>query len=341
MRLGPIWQKRAAAFWAQRRGRVSLCLFLALFGLSLAANLLANEKPLLLEYRGRIYCPLWRALPEQSFGQNFLPSAADYTNPAVQAAIRAHGWMLWPPLRFGPGSLVWAAPAAPAPPSWRDPLGTDDMGRDVLARLLYGLRLSLLFGLGLTLLAAVIGVAAGALQGYYGGLTDLLGQRLTEIWSGMPQLFLLMLLSSLLAPGFFGLLLFLALFSWMPLSGLVRAEFLRGRAADYVRAARALGLPDVQIMARHILPNAMIAVVSLLPFLLLDSIVLLASLDFLGLGIAPGAPSLGELVAQARDNPADPWAGLIAFLVLGGLLMLLAGIGSALRQALDPRRGAP
>jgi microcin C transport system permease protein len=292
---------------------------------------------LVLEYKGKLVFPVFHPIAESMFGPNFLPTAADFSNPQVQAAINAHGWMLWPPIRERYDSIVWNAGPAPAPPSVQDFLGTDDVSRDVLARALYGLRTSLLFSLALTVLAAVIGVAAGAVQGFYGGALDLIGQRIVEIWSGLPQLFLLITLGGLLNPGFWLLLIFFALFAWTMLAALVRAEFLRARNLDYVRAARALGLPDWQIMLRHILPNALVAVLTFLPFLFADSIALLAGLDYLGFGL-PGQPSLGELAAQAQNNPQAPWLACTALATLGGLLFMLVCIGEALRTAFDPRQ---
>ena len=338
-RLAPLWQRRFAAFRGHRRGRISLVVFGIVFVLSMAANLIANDRPLLMAYRGHLYMPVLQRLPETMFGADFLPTEADYGDPTVQAAIRAHGWMIWPPVPYSYDSIVWnAAAAAPGPPSARNWLGTDEVSRDVLARVIYGLRLSILFGFGLTIVASVIGIVAGAVQGFYGGLTDLLFQRFIEIWSGMPQLFLLVILASIIAPNFWILLVFLLLFSWMTLTGVVRAEFLRARNLDYVRAAKALGVADGRIMLRHMLPNAMIATLTFLPFILSDSVTLLASLDFLGFGMPPGAPSLGELVGEAKNNPQAPWLGFTAFIVLGGLLILLIFIGEAVRDAFDPRR---
>jgi microcin C transport system permease protein len=326
-------------FRAHRRGWVSLLIFSLILILSMGANFIANDKPLLLAYDGRLYMPAVQRLPEQTFGAQFLPTEADYTNPQVRAAINAHGWMIWPPIPYRYDTIVWnAGAAAPSPPSWRNWLGTDEVSRDVLARVLYGLRLSILFGFGLTIIASAIGIIAGAAQGFYGGLTDLLFQRFIEIWSGMPQLFLLIILSSIIAPSFWVLLFFLLLFSWMALTGVVRAEFLRARNLDYVRAAKALGVADWRIMLRHMLPNAMIATLTFLPFILSDSITLLASLDFLGFGMPAGSPSLGELVAEAKNNPQAPWLGFTAFIVLGGVLTLLIFIGEAVRDSFDPRK---
>ena len=338
-RLASPWRRRAAMFWAHRRGQLSLLVFAVVFIVSMAANLIANDKPLLMEYRGQLYVPALQRIPEQTFGPDFLPTEADYGNPAVRAAVCAHGWMIWPPVPYRYDSIVWNAGGnAPGPPSARDWLGTDEVSRDVLARVIYGLRLSILFGFGLTIVASAIGIVAGAVQGFYGGLTDLLFQRFIEIWSGMPQLFLLVIMASIIAPSFWILLAFLLLFSWMALTGVVRAEFLRARNLDYVRAAKALGVADWRIMLRHMLPNAMIAVLTFLPFILSDSVTLLASLDFLGFGMPPGSPSLGELVSEAKNNPQAPWLGITAFVVLGGLLILLIFIGEAVRDAFDPRR---
>jgi len=338
MRLPPLWQRRYQAFWAQRRGRYALLGFTAITLAGLCANLLANDRPLVMEYKGALYFPVLVPIPETMFGPDFLPTEADFSNPQVQAAINAQGWMLWPPIRYRYDSIVWNAGAAPAPPNARNLLGTDDVSRDVLARALYGLRSSISFSFALTILAAVIGVVGGAVQGFYGGALDLIGQRLVEIWSGLPQLFLLILLAGLVNPGFMLLLIFFALFAWTALAALVRAEFLRARNLDYVRAARALGVPNWQIMLRHILPNALVAVLTFLPFLFADSIALLAGLNYLGFGLPPDSPSLGELAAQAQNNPQAPWLAFTALITLGGLLFLLVCIGEALRTAFDPRQ---
>ncbi len=338
MALSPLWRRRFGVLRRHRAGCVCAVLFGVVLLVSLAADLLANDHPLLLYYHGRLYAPVAQRLPETMFGPGFLPAEADYGDPEVQAAIRTGGWAVWAPIPYGPESIAWDAGPAPAPPSARHWLGTDGFSRDVAARLLYGLRGSLLFGFAVTLAGAGIGLLAGAVQGYFGGLTDLLMQRFTEIWSGLPQLFLLMILASLFAPGFGFLLLFFALFGWMYLGNLVRAEFLRGRRLAPVQAARALGLTEGAIIRRHVLPNALLAVLTFLPFLLADSVTLLAALSFLGLGLPPEAASLGELVAEARDNMAAPWLSVTACVALGGLLLLLVGMGAAVRDALDPRR---
>ncbi len=339
MTLSPLTRRRFAAFRGHRRGWWSLWIFAALFAVSLCAEFVANDRPLLIRYEGHWYVPVLHNYAENTFGTGFLPTETDYTMPAVQRAIRAHGWMIWPLIPYHYDTIANDAGApSPAPPSWRHWLGTDDEARDVLARVIYGFRSSVLFGFALTVVSTLVGVAAGALQGFYGGLVDLLGQRFTEIWNGMPQLYLLLILSSIITPGFWVLLGFLLLFSWMTLTGVVRAEFLRGRTLEYVRAARALGVSDLTLMRRHILPNAMIATLTYLPFILSGSVTMLASLDFLGFGLPPGAPSLGELVAQGRNNLQAPWLGFTAFFALGGMLTLLVFIGEAVRAAFDPRR---
>ena len=337
---GP-WRRRLRAFRANRRGFLSFLLFTVLFLLCLGAEFVANDRPLLIRYKGAFLVPVLHDYSEDRFGADFLPTEADYTDPDLCAEIRAHGWMVWPAIPFAYNTMVRdLGRPAPSPPSWRNLLGTDDQARDVLARVIYGFRLSVLFGFALTITASVIGIAAGAVQGYRGGLTDLLMQRFIEVWSGMPQLYLLIILGSILTPGFWVLLGFLLLFSWMNLTGVVRAEFLRGRNLEYVRAARALGVSDAAIMARHILPNALVATLTFLPFILSGSVTVLASLDFLGFGLPPGSPSLGELVAQGKNNLQAPWLGLTAFVVLGGVLSLLVFIGEAVRDAFDPRRAA-
>jgi microcin C transport system permease protein len=335
----PLTRRRLGVFRAHKRGFWSLWIFLVLFGLSLFAEFIANDRPLVIHFEGHWYFPVLQDYSEDSFGADFMPTGADYTAPDVQAAIQARGWMIWPPIPFSYDTLVKDLPVpAPAPPSLRNLLGTDDQARDVLARVIYGFRLSVLFGFTLTVVSSVVGVAAGAVQGFYGGLVDLLFQRFIEIWAGMPQLYLLIILASIITPSFWILLVFLLLFSWMTLTGVVRAEFLRGRNLDYVRAARALGVSDAAVMWRHILPNAMVATLTFLPFTLSGSVTILSSLDFLGFGLPPGSPSLGELVAQGKNNLQAPWLGITAFLVLGGMLTLLVFIGEAVRDAFDPRR---
>jgi len=337
--LSPLTRRRLRVFRAHGRGFWSLWIFLALFCLTLFAEFIANDRPLLIRFDGRWYVPVLQDYSEDEFDPSLMPLSADYTDPELREVIEAKGWMIWPALPYAYNTICKNLPVpAPAPPSWRNPLGTDDQARDVLARVIYGFRISVLFGFSLTILSSIIGIAAGAIQGFYGGLTDLLFQRFIEIWGGMPQLFLLIILSSIIAPGFWILLVFLLLFSWMGLTGLVRAEFLRGRNLDYVRAAKALGVSDLAVMWRHILPNAMVATLTFLPFTLSGSVTILASLDFLGFGLPPGSPSLGELVSQGKNNLQAPWLGITAFVVLGGVLTLLIFIGEAVRDSFDPRR---
>ena len=338
MTLSPLARRRVAAFRANRRGHWSLWIFLALFGLSLGAELLANDRPLLVRYDGHVYVPVLRAYPETAFG-GVLPTEAAYRDPAVRRLIEARGFMVWPPVPFRYDTIDWELGVpAPAPPSARHWLGTDDVGRDVVARLVYGFRISVLFGLALTLGASVVGVAAGAVQGYFGGWIDLLFQRLIEVWSGLPVLYLLIILAGIVQPNFWWLLGLMLLFSWMTLVSVVRAEFLRARNFDYVRAARALGVPNGLIMARHVLPNAMVATLTFLPFILNGSITTLTSLDFLGFGLPPGSASIGELLAQGKANLQAPWLGLTGFFTLAVMLSLLIFVGEAVRDAFDPRR---
>ncbi len=339
MTLSPVTRRRIAIFRANKRGFWSLWIFAVLFGLSLFAEFIANDRPLLIRFDGHWYVPVLQDYSEDAFGADFLPTGADYTDPELRKTIEAKGWMIWPLVPFSYTTSVKDLNVpSPAPPSWRNWLGTDDQARDVLARVIYGFRLSVLFGFTLTVVSSAVGVIAGAVQGYYGGMTDLLFQRFIEVWSGMPELYLLIILGSIITPGFWVLLIFLLLFRWMSLTGVVRAEFLRGRNLDYVRAAKALGVSDVIVMWRHILPNAMVATLTYLPFTLSGSVTLLSTLDFLGFGLPPGSPSLGELVAQGKSNLTAPWLGFTAFFVLGGVLMLLIFIGEAVRDAFDPRR---
>ncbi len=337
--MSPLNQRRLANFRANRRGFVSLWLFLGIFLLTLGAEFIANDRPLLVMVDGRVLVPVLHDYAESDVLADGLPTEADWHDSMLEAEIRQRGWMLWPAIPYSYRTVVRdLGRPSPAPPSARNWLGTDDQARDVLARVIYGLRLAILFGFTLTLASSVIGIAAGAVQGFYGGTTDLLFQRFIEIWSGMPQLYLLIILGSMIQPGFWVLLAFLLAFSWMALTGVVRAEFLRGRNLDYVRAARALGVSDFMLMWRHILPNAMVATLTFLPFILSGSVTILASLDFLGFGFPPGYPSLGELLSQGKSNLQAPWLAFTGFLVLGSVLTLLIFIGEAVRDAFDPRR---
>jgi microcin C transport system permease protein len=336
--MSPISRRRLAIFRSSRRGMVSLAIFGLLFFLSLFAEFLANNRPILVYYDGGLYAPIFRDYPETTFGGDF-PTNAVYTDPEVQKLIEEKGWMLWPPIPYSYDTVAKGeGRTSLQPPSWKHLLGTDDQARDVMARLIYGFRISVLFGLALTIASSIIGIAAGAIQGYFGGLVDLIFQRFLEIWSSMPTLYILIILASLIQPGFWVLLGIMLLFSWMSLVGLVRAEFLRGRNFDYVRAARALGMKDSRIMFRHILPNAMTGSLTFLPFIVAASVTTLTSLDFLGFGLPPGSPSLGELLLQGKNNLNAPWLAFTGFVVVAVMLSLLVFIGEAVRDAFNPRK---
>ena len=338
VRITPLTRRRLRNFRANRRGFWSLWIFLALFVASLGADVIANDRPLLIWHDGRFYYPILATYPETAFG-GVLPTEADYREPAVAQLIGDKGWMIWPPIRYRYDTINYNLPVpAPAPPSRENWLGTDDQGRDLTARLIYGFRISVLFGVVLTLASSVLGVAAGAVQGYFGGWVDLVFQRFIEIWGGLPVLYLLIILASVVEPNFWWLLGLMLLFSWTALVAVVRAEFLRARNFDYVRAARALGVGNTVIMFTHLLPNAMVATLTFLPFILNGSITTLTSLDFLGFGLPPGSPSLGEVLAQGKANLQAPWIGIEGFLVLAVLLSLLIFIGEAVRDAFDPRK---
>ncbi|MCB1520382.1 MAG: ABC transporter permease [Hyphomicrobiaceae bacterium] len=368
LHLSPVNQRRWDNFKANRRGYWSLWIFLALFILSLFADFLANDKPILVRYKGELLSPVLVEYPESKFG-GFL-AVTDYKDPVILEEIEANGWMLWPPIRYSYDTINKDYPRRknadglclgyPAPPPWASDaelceappdqlarynqfgntnwLGLDNQGRDVVARVIYGFRISILFGILLTTLSSIIGVAAGAVQGYFGGRVDLFLQRFLEIWSAIPYLYVLLIISSVLIPGFWTLLGVLLLFSWTSLVGVVRAEFLRARNFEYIKAARALGLSDGKIMVKHLLPNAMVATLTFLPFLLSGSISALTALDFLGLGLPPGSPSLGELLLQGKKHLEAPWLGLTGFFTLAIMLSLLIFIGEAVRDALDPRK---
>jgi microcin C transport system permease protein len=360
--VSPLNRRRWENFKANRRGYWSLWIFLVLFILSLFAEFIANDRPFYVRFAGKSYLPAIFTYAETDFGGDF-ETAADYRDPFLQKLIAEKGGtILWPPIRYSYDTHNLDLPTpAPSKPTWlltekeceavvqkkglhscRDLeynwLGTDDQGRDVAARLIYGFRISVLFGLILTIISSVIGVAAGAVQGYFGGWTDLLFQRFIEIWTSIPSLYLLLIISSVLVPGFFVLLGILLLFSWVSLVGLVRAEFLRGRNFEYVQAARALGVSNSSIMFRHLLPNAMVATMTFLPFILSSSVMTLTALDFLGFGLPPGSPSLGELLSQAKSNVQAPWLGLAGFFSVAIMLSLLIFIGEAVRDAFDPRK---
>jgi microcin C transport system permease protein len=330
--------RRWERFSQNKRAYISLWIFGILFVLSLFAEFIANDKPLLLRFNGKFYVPVFRAYSELEFGGEF-DITADYRDPYIIELIREKGWMLNPPIRFSYNTINYNPPSpVPSPPTGENWFGTDDRGRDVAARVIYGFRISVLFGLTLTFFSSIIGITLGALQGYYGGGLDLFFQRFIEVWSGMPSLFMLIILSSVVEPNFWWLLGITLLFSWMSLVGVVRAEFLRARNFEYVLAARAMGMRHSRIMFVHILPNAMTSALSYLPFILGGSITTLTSLDFLGFGLPVGSPSLGELLAQGKANLHAPWLGIAAFAVLGITLSLLVFIGEGIRDAFDPRR---
>jgi microcin C transport system permease protein len=362
--LSPINRRRLANFKANKRGYWSLWIFLLLFVVSLFSEVMANDRPLVVFYKGEILLPILHDYPEEKFG-GFL-AQTDYRDAVIAKEINEHGFMLWPPIRYSYRTINRQLPVpAPSPPTWMltedqcraavkrfdkgrpngdcndiewNWLGTDDQGRDVLARLLYGFRLSVLFGLALTVISSLIGIAAGAVQGYFGGWTDLIFQRFIEIWSSLPHLYLLIIIASIITPSFFVLLGILLLFSWVSLVHVVRAECLRTRNFEYVNAARALGLSNPAIILKHVLPNATVATLTFLPFVLNGSITTLTALDFLGFGLPPGSPSLGELLLQGKSNLAAPWLGITGFLVIALMLSLLVFIGEAVRDAFDPSK---
>lgn len=335
----PVNRRRLAQFRANKRGMVSLAVFSVLFVVTLFAEFIANDRPLLVRYDNAFYLPILRDYPETQFGGD-LPTNAVYTDSELQHLIEAKGWMLWPILPYSYNTRASGAANSNAllPPSLGHPLGTDDQARDVLARVIYGFRISVLFGFTLTVLSSLVGIAAGAVQGYFGGWIDLSFQRFLEVWASLPVLYLLIILASLVQPGFWILLGIMLLFSWTALVGYVRAEFLRGRNFDYVRAARALGMLDVRIMMRHILPNAMTAALTYLPFILAGSVTTLTALDFLGYGLPPGTASLGELLLQGKNNLHAPWLTFTAFFIIALLMSLLVFIGEAVRDAFNPRK---
>ncbi|MCL4152510.1 UNVERIFIED_CONTAM: hypothetical protein GTU68_026068 [Idotea baltica] len=336
-RFSPINQRRWQNFKGNGRGFWSLQIFLVLFFVTLFAEFIANDKPLLISYQGELLTPVFVDYPEDKFG-GFLP-VTDYRDPFVLEEIEANGWILWAPIRYSYRTVNNEIPTpAPSAPSCWNWFGTDDQARDVMARLIYGFRISVLFGLTLTIFSSIIGIAAGATQGYFGGWTDLLFQRFIEIWTSVPTLYLLLILAAIITPNFWILLGILLLFSWVSLVAVVRAEFLRARNFEYVNAARALGVGNMTIMWRHLLPNAMVATLTFMPFILNGSITTLTSLDFLGFGLPPGSPSLGELLAQGKNNLQAPWLALTGFFVISLMLSLLIFVGEAVRDAFDPRK---
>ncbi len=337
-KFSPLTHRRIHQFKSNKRGYYSLLIFIVLIFVAVFAEFIANDKPILVSHNGKLYAPVVQMVPETIYGGDF-ETEADYRDPFVQNLINQNGWMIWPPVRYSYDTINYDLPQpAPSPPTLDNLLGTDDQGRDVLARVFYGFRISVFFGLALTIISSIIGVTAGALQGYYGGMVDMVAQRIIEIWSSLPSLYILIIFSALFMPGFWTLLFILLLFSWVSLVDVVRAEFLRARNFDYVRAAKALGVSDGTIMVRHVLPNAMVALITMMPFVLTGSITALTSLDFLGLGLPPGSASLGELLAQGKNNIQAPWLGMTAFISLAFMLTLLTFIGEAVRDAFDARK---
>ena len=338
-KITPLTAERWRHFKANRRGFVSLWIFALLCVVTLFAELIANDKPLIVSYQGQLYFPVFMSYPETTFEGDF-ETETNYRDPFFKKQLTSKkGWALWPLLPYHHTTVNMDLPVpAPSPPTWENPLGTDDQGRDVMARFIYGFRISVLFGVTLTLISSVLSIIAGSIQGYFGGKIDLIFQRVMEVWSGIPPLYLLMILGNLVQPNFWWLLGFLLLFSWMSLVGLVRAEFLRARNFDYVRAAQALGVSTPVLMYRHILPNAMVATLTYIPFILSSSITTLTALDFLGFGLPPGSPSLGEMLAQGKNTLQAPWLGIVAFCSVALTLCLLTFIGEAVRDAFDPRK---
>jgi microcin C transport system permease protein len=337
-KLDPLQRRRLENFRANKRARWSFWIFTVLFIISLLAPLVANDKPLLVSYKGEYFTPITTFYPETTFGGDF-ETEADYTDPFIEELITEEGgWTIWPLIPYSYDTIVYEAQPSPSPPSSRNWLGTDDQARDVTARLIYGFQISVLFGLILTLITSVVGIAAGAVQGYFGGWTDLIFQRVIEIWTSIPVLFIIIIIAAIIEPSFWILLGILAFFSWPALVGVVRAEFLRARNFEYVQAARALGVSNAKIMFRHLLPNAMVATLTMLPFVLTGAISSLAALDFLGFGLPPGSPSLGELALQGQNNLQAPWLGITAFIVLAVMLSLLVFIFEGVRDAFDPRK---
>ena len=338
MKLSALNKRRLENFKSNKRGFYSFWVFTVLFFISIFADFIANEKPLIIKYKNEIYFPIIHKYPETVFGGDF-ETEADYRDPYVKNLINTNGWMIWPIIPYSYNTIIKDLKSpAPSPPSKSNWLGTDDQARDVLSRLIYGFRISILFGFTLTFFSMIIGVSAGAIQGYFGGKVDLIFQRFMEIWSAIPTLYVLIILASVVQPNFWWLLGILLIFSWMGYVGVVRAEFLRARNFDYVRAARALGVSNYKIMLRHLLPNATVATITFLPFSLSASVTALSGLDFLGFGLPPGSASLGEMVNQGRNNLQAPWLGLTSFFTLGLMLGLLVFVGEAIRDALDPRK---
>lgn len=337
-RLTQMSARRIGKFRANSRAYYSLLFFLALFLISLFAEFVANDRPLVVRYQESLYFPVLKDYPETTFGGSFA-TEANYRNPWVRQKIEAQGWMIWPPIPFSHDTTITDLPfPAPSAPDGVDWLGTDDQARDVMARVIYGFRISVLFGVALTVATTVIGVLAGSVQGYFGGWIDLLFQRFLEIFGSLPGLFILIILASIIPPSVTSLFTILLIFGWTWPVGFVRAEFLRVRNLEYVRAAKALGMSDWRVMTKHIMPNAIVTTLTYLPFTLAGSVTSLTALDFLGLGLPPGSPSLGELLNQGKNNLQAPWLGITGFVVTGSMLILLVFIGEGVRDAFDPRK---
>lgn len=338
VKLTPLNRARFERFKSNRRAWWSFWVFSVVFVITLFAELIANDKPLLVWFDGKPYFPMVVTYSETEFGGDF-DLAADYRDSFTQELIEQNGWMIWPPIRYHYRTINYNLPQpAPSPPSTENWLGTDDRGRDLLSNVIYGFRISVLFGFTITIISTIVGVAAGAVQGFYGGKLDLFAQRFIEIWSSLPMLYILIIMSSFVQPNFWWLMLILLLFSWMGFVGVVRAEFLKTRNFEYVLAARAMGMSDRRLMFRHILPNAMVATLTFMPFSLSGSVTILTSLDFLGFGMPPGSPSLGILLAQGKANIQAPWLGMTAFFIIGFMLTTLIFIGEGVRDAFDPRK---
>ncbi len=336
--MSPIFKRRLKRFKNNKRAFISLIIFTFLFIVSLFAELIANDKPIIVNYNGNYYFPILFTYSDKEFG-GFFDTEADYKDEFTFSEITKNGWIVWPLIRYSYDTIEYNLPSPPPlPPSFDNPLGIDAQGRDVFARLIYGFRLSVIFGILLTITTSIIGIIAGAVQGYYGGKVDIAGQRFMEIWSGIPMLYLLIMINSILRPGFWWLLFLMTLFGWMKLVGVVRAEFLKARNLEYIQAAKAMGVKDKVIIFRHILPNALVAAITFLPFILSGSITSLTSLDFLGFGMPAGSPSLGELLSSGKANIHAPWLGISAFVLLSLLLSLLVFIGEGLRDAFDPNK---
>lgn len=336
--MNPILKKKINAFKSNKRAFTAFIFFLVVFVFSLFSEFIANDKPLIVKYKGDFYFPIFQEYTDEFFGGDF-PTPADYKDALIISNIKNNGWMIMPIIPFSYNTVDYEIDSpAPTKPDKIHLLGTDDEGRDIIARILYGIRLSVIFAFILTLFSSLLGVLVGAIQGYFGGKTDIIMQRFIEVWESLPQLFILIIIASMFLPTFWSLLMILMLFSWTSLTSMVRAEFLRTRNFEYVKAAKSLGVGNFRIIFKHILPNALVTTITFVPFILSESIVALTSLDFLGLGLSGEYPSLGDLVRQGKDNLQAPWIGITIFIVLSGLLTMLIFIGEGVRDAFDTRK---